>query len=40
MGTIAAGQRYGLWIRRTVTAGAAADNADTATIKYDCDTAA
>ena len=40
MGTIAAGQRYGLWIRRTVTAGAAAVNDDAVTIKYDCDTAA
>ena len=40
MGNLAAGQRYGLWIRRTVTAGAAAVNDDAVTIKYDCDTAA
>lgn len=33
-------QRYGVWYRRTITAGAAADDADTTTIKYDCDTAA
>jgi hypothetical protein len=40
MGSIAPGQRYGLWIRRTVNAGAAADNNDAATLKVDCDTAA
>jgi hypothetical protein len=40
MGTLAAGQRYGLWIQRTITAGAAAVNDDAVTIKYDCDTAA
>ena len=40
MGTLAAGQRYGLWIKRVVTAGAAAVNDDAVTIKYDCDTAA
>jgi hypothetical protein len=40
MGNIPNGQRYGLWIRRTVTAGAAAVNDDAVTIKYDCDTAA
>jgi hypothetical protein len=40
MGNIPAGQRFGLWIRRTVTAGAAAVNDDAVTIKYDCDTAA
>ena len=40
MGNIPAGQHYGLWIRRTITAGASAVNDDTVTIKYDCDTAA
>jgi hypothetical protein len=40
MGNIPNGQRYGLWIRRTVNAGAAAVNDDAVTIKYDCDTAA
>lgn len=40
MGNVPAGQHYGLWIRRTVTAGAAAVNDDAVTIKYDCDTAA
>lgn len=40
MGNIPSGQHYGLWIRRTVTAGAAAANDDSVTIKYDCDTAA
>lgn len=40
MGNIPAGQHYGLWIRRTITAGAAAVNDDAVTIKYDCDTAA
>lgn len=40
MGNIPSGQHYGLWIRRTVTAGAAAVNDDSVTIKYDCDTAA
>jgi hypothetical protein len=40
MGNIPFGQRYGLWIQRVVTAGAAAVNDDAVTIKYDCDTAA
>ena len=40
MGNIPFSQRYGLWIRRTVTAAAAAVNDDAVTIKYDCDTAA
>ena len=40
MGNLTAGQRYGLWIKRVVNAGAAAVNDDAVTIKYDCDTAA
>lgn len=40
MGNIPFSQRYGLWIRRTVNAGAAAVNDDTTTLKVDCDTAA
>ena len=40
MGNIPSGQHYGLWIRRTVSAAAAAANDDAVTIKYDCDTAA
>lgn len=40
MGNIPAGQHYGLWIRRTVTAGAAAFDNDTVSLKVDCDTAA
>src|ERR1041384_8348119 len=40
LGNIPAGQRYGLWIRRTVNAGEAANDSDSATLKYDCDTAA
>jgi hypothetical protein len=40
MGNIPFGQRFGLWIRRVVTGGAAAVNDDAVTIKYDCDTAA
>ena len=40
MTNIPNGQRYGLWLRRTVNAGAAAVNDDTATIKVDLDTAA
>jgi len=40
MTNIPAGQKYALWIRRTVNAGAAAVNDDAVTIKYDCDTAA
>ena len=40
MGNIPNGQRYGLWIRRTVDAGAAAVNDDTTTISVGLDTAA
>ena len=40
MGNVPSGQHYGLWIRRTVSASAAAVNDDAVTIKYDCDTAA
>jgi len=40
MTNVPAGQRYGLWLRRTVSASAAAVNDDAVTIKYDCDTAA
>ena len=39
-GNIPFGQRYGLWLRRTVTAGAAAVNANAATISVEGDTAA
>ena len=34
------GQHYGVWFKRITTGPAAADNADTTTIKFDCDTAA
>lgn len=34
------GQHFGVWYRRTETAGAVADDADTTTLKFDCDTAA
>lgn len=37
---IPAGQHRSVWFKRIVTAGAAADNNDTITLKYDCDTAA
>jgi hypothetical protein len=40
IGTLTAGQRYGVWIRRTITAGAAAYNGDTFTIRVEGDTAA
>lgn len=40
MGDIAAGQRYGIWIRRTVTAAAAAFNTDTTILSTEGDTAA
>ena len=40
VGNIPAGQHYGLWIRRTVTGGAAAFDNDTVSLKVDCDTAA
>jgi hypothetical protein len=40
IGTLAAGQRYGVWIRRTVNAGAAAYNNDTFTLRVEGDTAA
>jgi hypothetical protein len=34
------GQHYGVWYKRITTGPAVADNADTTTIKFDCDTAA
>lgn len=34
------GQHIGVWYKRITTGPAAADNGDTTTIKYDCDTAA
>jgi hypothetical protein len=37
---IPAGQHFGVWYRRTSTAGALANDADTTTIKFECDTAA
>ena len=40
IGTLAAGEKKGIFLRRTVDAGAAAVNDDTATVKFDCDTAA
>lgn len=40
IGSLPAGQKKGIFVRRTVTAGAAAVNDDAVTIKYDCDTAA
>lgn len=40
IGTLASGQRYGIWVRRTVTAGAAAYNNDTFTLRVEGDTAA
>jgi hypothetical protein len=40
MGTLQAGQRYGIWVRRTVNAGAAAYNNDTFTIRVEGDTGA
>lgn len=40
MGNIPAGQHYAFWIRRTITAGTGAANAQDARIKVDCDTAA
>ena len=40
MGNIPNGQRYGLWVRRTVNAAAAAMNDDTTTISVGLDTAA
>ena len=40
IGSLAAGEKKGLFIRRTVNAGAAAVNDDAVTIKYDGDTAA
>ena len=35
---IPAGQHFGVWYKRITNAGAAADNADTTTLKFDCDT--
>lgn len=40
VGTLTAGQRYGIWIKRVVTAGAAAYNNDTFTLRVEGDTAA
>lgn len=40
IGTLAAGQRYGIWVRRTVVTGAAAYNADTFTLRVEGDTGA
>jgi len=40
IGSLTAGQKKGVFIRRTVSAAAAAVNDDAVTIKYDCDTAA
>jgi hypothetical protein len=40
LGTIPAGQHYAIWIRRTVTAGAAAFNTDSVIVKVEGDTAA
>ncbi len=40
LGNIPAGQRYGIWVRRTVNAGAAAFNNDTATFRVEGDTGA
>jgi hypothetical protein len=40
LGNIPAGQRYGIWVRRTVTAGAAAYNSDSAILAVEGDTAA
>ncbi len=40
MGNIPTGQHYALWVRRIVTAGAGATDANAATLKFDCDTAA
>lgn len=40
IGSLTAGQKKGVFIRRTITAAAAAVNDDAVTIKYDCDTAA
>jgi hypothetical protein len=37
---IPAGQHFGVWLKRITTPGAVADNADTTTLKFDCDTAA
>jgi len=35
---IPAGQYFGIWYKRITNAGAAADNGDTTTLKFDCDT--
>jgi hypothetical protein len=40
LGNIAAGQHYGIWVRRNVPASASAANADTAVIRFKGDTAA
>lgn len=40
LGTLTPGQRYGVWVRRTVNAGAAPYNGDTFTLRVEGDTAA
>lgn len=40
LGSLNAGQRYGVWCRRRVDAAAAAFNNDTIVVNVDCDTAA
>lgn len=40
IGTLAAGQRFGVWVRRTVNTGAAAFNANTFTLRVQGDTGA
>jgi hypothetical protein len=40
LGNIPAGQHYGVWFKRITTGPAVANDADTTTLKYDCDTAA
>lgn len=40
IGTLAAGHKYGIWIRRTIGAGKSATADDTLIFKVECDTAA
>ena len=40
VGNVAFGQRYGIWLRRTVSAAAAAVNANAATVSWEGDTSA
>lgn len=40
LGSLAAGQRYAIWVRRVISAAAAAYNADSAVIRVEGDTAA